>query len=157
MSFPSRKELQNKIHTDIIEDDFDRDTTVNVIEKQSTYIWIRCYLRNEKDIEIGEKINMKYLPTGETLPTIFGAYNKQNLNKDFDDEVVEYTNEDDKTCLCLMVNLDFINDTNNGIPYLRSLFKDGRFYNSNNLLIREDEIAFFLDGEGELDYYLMQI
>jgi hypothetical protein len=157
-NFPSREELTKSFASEVFGgDEFDREVSAVVTEKQATYIWIRIYLKNEQEIEVGSKINMKHIPTGESLETIFGAYNKKNLNKDFDDEMVEYESEDDRTCLCLMVDLEHINNPNNGIRFIRSLFRDGRFFDSNNLLIKEDEVSFILDGYGELDYYLMQL
>jgi hypothetical protein len=157
-NFPTREDLNKEFTKEVFGgDDFDREVNTTTIEKQATYIWIRIYLKNEQDIEIGSKINMKYLPTGETLETTFGAFNKKNLNKDFDDEVIGYESEDDKTCLCLMINLEWVNNPNNNIRFIRSLFKDGRFFDSNNLLLREDEVSFILDGYGELDYYSMQL
>ena len=92
--FPTREDLNKSFASEVFGgDNFDRESSVVVTEKQATYIWIRIYLKNEQEIEVGSKINMKYIPTGETLTTTFGAYNKKNLNKDFDDEMVEYSPE----------------------------------------------------------------
>jgi len=155
-SFPSREDLKNKQPV-VSDDGFDREMEINIKEKQKIFIWIRIFLKEEQDIEIGSKINMIYKPSGESMGTVFGAYNKKNVNSDNEEQVVEYVSDDDKTCLCLMVDLETINDIDNNLDYLRTIFKDGRYFDSNNLFIREDELSFVLDGYGELDYYLLKL
>jgi len=150
MNFPERSELK-KLHRE--DDGFDREVNVNVIEKQKTYIWIRLHLKSELNIENGTIVTMQYKPTSEILNLVFGAYNKKNLVKDADDQVIEYTAEDDKKCLCLLVDLDEIN-SNKNIPFIRTLFKESKYFDTNNLLIREDEMSFHVNNQ-VLDYYLI--
>jgi hypothetical protein len=45
-----------------------------------------------------------------------------------DEQVTNYNPEDDKKVLCLMVDEDRININNEDIPFLKTLFKIGRFY-----------------------------
>ena len=124
----------------------------NIIEEQKVYIWIRLYLKNESsNIEIGDDINMVYKSSGEKLTTKFVCYGKSDLNKDHNDEIINFNPEDDKKVLCLMVDEDFINK-GDGIPFLRTLFKTSRHYEYQ--LDRRDDLIFINERSGEvLDYF----
>ena len=124
----------------------------NIIEEQKVYIWIRLYLKNESsNIEIGDDINMVYKSSGEKLTTKFVCYGKSDLNKDHNDEIINFNPEDDKKVLCLMVDEDFINK-GDGIPFLRTLFKTSRHYEYQ--LVRRDDLIFINERSGEvLDYF----
>ena len=82
---------------------------------------------------------MIWPPTGEKLKTIFSSYNKIGLNKDTND-IIDANLEDDKKCLCLLVNMNDINYSDE-IPFLRTLFKLGNHYDYQ--LIRRDELQLF--------------
>ena len=75
------------------------------IEEQKVYFWIRLYLKEENlNLEIGDDITIHWTPSDEKLPTKFICYGKTGLQKDYDEEIVNYNSEDDKKVLCLMVD-----------------------------------------------------
>jgi len=129
-----------------------RSTKVDIIEKQRTLIWTRIFLNEEDGTLIpGDKVYIKYNNSGEVLETIFGAYNKKNsIVDDVHDNVRKYEAEDDKKVLCLAVDLDWINDTNNDIPFIRTLFKSSRHYEYN--LLKLNELKIYSDKK-EFEYY----
>ena len=127
------------------------DPAMKVVEEQKVYIWIRLYLKEESDIEIGDDIFMTYTPSGEKLNTKFICYGKINMDKDHNDEIVNYNTEDDKKVLCLMVNQDKINKGTD-IPFIRTLFKSSIHYQYQ--LMRREELLFINNRTGEtLDYF----
>ena len=91
------------------------------------------------NIEIGDYITIKYLPSGEELKTQFITYAKDGLEKDHDDELTSYNAEDNKKILCLMVDEKEINERED-IPFIRTLFKLGHHYEYN--VMRRDELIF---------------
>lgn len=123
-----------------------------VIEKQKVYFWIRLYLKKENTkVKPDDDIIIKYIPSGEMLNTKFICYAKPGSLKDNDGQVTNYTPEDDKKVLCLMVDSDKINKDSEDIPFIRTLFKIGRHY-EYQLLKRED--LLFLDKSGKsLEYF----
>lgn len=130
----------------------ERKTSVDIIEEQKTYIWSRIYL-NEDDntLKAGDKVYIKYNISGEVLETTFAAYNKKNVVKDKDGEVVQnYEPEDDKKVLCLAVDVDFVNKPTNDIPFIRTLFKQGRFYEYQ--LMKLSELTVYSD-ETEFEFH----
>jgi hypothetical protein len=140
------------IDTEEVKDwDKNADPAMKVLEEQKVYIWIRLYLKEEANIEIGDEIFMTYAPSGEKLSTIFICYGKDNLGKDHEDEMVNYNPEDDKKVLCLMVNQEHINK-NTDIPFIRTLFKTSIHY-QEQLMKRTD--LLFVNGRTDetLDYF----
>jgi hypothetical protein len=126
---------------------------MKVIEEQKIYIWIRLFLKEESNVEIGDNIFMTYTPSGEKLETKFICYGKTGLSKDHDDleKITNFNPEDDKKVLCLMVNQDTINKGID-IPFIRTLFKTGIHYEYQ--LVRRDELLFINSRTGEtLDYF----
>jgi len=163
MDFPDRKELKNKKIQDlkkkgllmdenpnkyIEEDGFDRSVEMEVTEDSKSYSWTRLYLSDEADLEKGDIVTLTYQPTGEQMELIFATYNKSSLTKDQED-VVDYNPEEDKKVLCLMVDIDEVNN-NIEIPFLRTLFKSSKWY--DHQLLKRNELKFEVKGE-ELDYY----
>jgi hypothetical protein len=163
MDFPDRKELKNKKIQDlkkkgllmdenpnkyIEEDGFDRSVEMEVTEDSKSYSWTRLYLSDETDLEKGDIVTLTYQPTGEQMELIFATYNKSSLTKDQED-VVDYNPEEDKKVLCLMVDIDEVNN-NIEIPFLRTLFKSSKWY--DHQLLKRNELKFEVKGE-ELDYY----
>ena len=140
------------INTEEIKDWYsNKGSDMKVIEEQKVYIWIRLYLKEESDVQIGDEIFMTYKTSGEKLSTIFVCYGKKGIMKDHDEEIVNYTGEDDKKVLCLMVNQDKINKGTD-IPFIRTLFKTGIHYEYQ--LVRRDELLFINSRTGEtLDYF----
>ena len=123
-----------------------------VVEEQKVYFWIRLYLKEEdSNLEIGDDISIKWTPAGEELKTKFICYGKTGLQKDYDEEIVNYNSEDDKKVLCLMVDEDMVNH-NEDIPFIRTLFKVGRHYEYQ--LIKRSELLFINDrNDVILDYF----
>lgn len=140
------------IDTEEVKDwDKNTDPAMKVLEEQKVYIWIRLYLKEEANIEIGDEIFMTYAKSGEKLSTIFICYGKDNLGKDHEDEMVNYNPEDDKKVLCLMVNQDHINK-NTDIPFIRTLFKTSIHYQEQ--LIKRTDLLFINGRTDEtLDYF----
>ena len=140
------------IDTEVIKDwDKNTDPAMKVVEEQKVYIWIRLYLKEESDSQIGDDIFMTYSQSGEQLETKFICYGKTDMSKDYNDEIVNYNPEDDKKILCLMVDQDKINKGTN-IPFIRTLFKSSIHYQYQ--LVKRDELLFINSRTGEtLDYF----
>ena len=97
-------------------------------------------------------IQIKYIHSGETLDTKFICYAKKSLDKDNQDQIVNYNTEDDKKNLCLMVDSDKINHDSNDIPFIRTLFKTSRYY--DHQLLKREELLFTNLSNGEVyEYY----
>ena len=126
------------------------DPAMKILEEQKVYIWIRLYLKEESDVEIGDDIFMTYTPSGEKLETKFICFGKEGMEKD-NDGLVNWNSEENKKVLCLMVNQDKINKGTD-IPFIRTLFKTGIHYEYQ--LVRRDELLFINSRTGEtLDYF----
>ena len=83
--------------------------------------------------------------------TKFICYGKSGLERDHNDEVINYNPDDDKKVLCLMVDENQVNYSQE-IPFIRTLFKTGRHYEYQ--LMRRDELVFINKRNGViLDYY----
>jgi hypothetical protein len=133
--------------------DWDKNTdpAMKIVEEQKVYIWIRLYLKEESNVQVGDDIFMTYKPSGEKLSTIFVCYGKTDLGKDHEDEMINYNPEDDKKILCLMVNQDTINKGVD-IPFIKTLFKTGIHYEYQ--LVRRDELLFINSRTNEtLNYF----
>ena len=128
------------------------DEVITDVTPPKVYFWTRVYLKEENpNIEIGDEVTLKWTITGEELKTQFITYGKQGLEKDHDDELTNYNPEDDKKILCLMVEEEVINKSEE-IPFIRTLFKLGRHYEYQ--LVRRDELVFTIDKNGILlDYF----
>jgi hypothetical protein len=124
---------------------------MKVIEEQKIYIWIRLFLKEESNVEIGDNIFMTYTPSGEKLETKFICYGKTDMGKDHDDEIINYNPDDDNKVLCLMVDQEKINKGTN-IPFVRTLFKISIHYQYQ--LVKRDELIFVNSRTGKtLDYF----
>lgn len=123
-----------------------------VVEEQKVYFWIRLYLKEEdSNLEIGDDISIKWTPSGEELKIKFICFGKTGLQKDYDEEIVNYNSEDDKKVLCLMVDEGQVN-YNEDIPFVRTLFKVGRHFEYQ--LVKRSELLFVNDRNGMiLDYF----
>ena len=127
------------------------DPAMKVVEEQKVYIWIRLFLKEESNIEVGDDILMTYTQSGEQLETKFICYGKTDMGKDHNDEIINYNPEDDKKVLCLMVDQDKINKGTN-IPFIRTLFKTSIHYQYQ--LVKRDELVFINSRTGEtLEYF----
>lgn len=136
-----------------ISDEVNPKTRSQIIEKQKVYFWIRLYLREEDQIlDPNDTVNIRYTHSGEILETKFICYNKSILTQDADPNVVNYNPEDDKKVLCLMVDADKINNESDDIPFIRTLFKIGRYYEYQ--LLKRDELEFVVKKNNQvLDYF----
>lgn len=151
-NYDSIIEQIKNIDTDNLTDDVDNSPSSKVIEEQKIYFWIRLYLKEENpNVLIGDDIIIKWKPSGEELKTKFIAYGKKGLDKDHDDEVTHYVNEDDKRILSLMIDTKMVN-FNSEIPFIRTLFKTGYHYEYQ--LVKRNELVFINKKNNiELDYY----
>jgi hypothetical protein len=145
-------EAIKSIDTEGLSDEIEIISTSKIIEEQKIYFWIRLYLSEEdQNIQIGDDIVITYNPSGEELVTKFICYGKSGLERDHNDEVINYNPDDDKKVLCLMVDENVINYSEE-IPFIRTLFKTGRHYEYQ--LMRRDELLFINKRNGFiLDYY----
>lgn len=145
-------EQLRSIEVDNLNNDFELVATSTVVEEQKVYFWIRLYLKEEdSNIEIGDDVVIEWKPTGEKLDTKFIAYGKVGLEKDHQDQVVNWTAEDDKRILCLMIDTKMVN-FNDDIPFIRTLFKTGYHYEYQ--LVKRDELLFVNKRNGFiLDYF----
>jgi hypothetical protein len=141
-----------KLDTDNIPDDVSKDVTIKIIEEQKIYFWIRLYLKDEDpNIQIGDDIIIKYIPSGEILTTKFICYDKQGLINDHQNEIINYNKEDNKKILCLMVDTKMVN-YNDDIPFIRTLFKTSHHYEYQ--LVRRNELLFINSKNNILlDYF----
>jgi len=145
------QEQLKDIDTSTLSDDVS-DDIVTEITPEKVYFWTRLYIKEENpNIEVGDYITIKWTPSGEELKSQFITYGKKGLDKDHSDEVINYDSEDDKKCLCLMIDEKSVNE-NDDIPFIRTLFKLGRHYEYQ--LMKRDELIFTNDRNGiVLDYY----
>ena len=140
------------IDTEEVKDwDSNTDPSMKIVEEQKIYIWIRLYLKEESDVKVGDEIFMTYKPSGEKLGTIFVWYDKKGIMKDYDEEIVNYTGEEDKKVLCLMVNQDTINKGID-IPFIKTLFKTSIHYQEQ--LMKRSDLLFINSRTSEsLEYF----
>jgi hypothetical protein len=152
--YDSLVEKIKTIDTEVVKDwNSNTDPEMKVLENQRVYIWIRLYLKEESNIEIGDDITMLYRPSGEKISIKFICYDKTSLTKDHDDmeKVINFNPEDDKKVLCLMVDENQIN-TSDEIPFIRTLFKTSRHYKDQ--LVRRDDLVFINERNGDfIEYY----
>lgn len=152
-----------KINTDGLPDEVERVSSSKIVEEQKIYFWIRLYLKEQDlNVKAGDDIVITYKPNAylskeiisgytEELTTKFICYGKKGLEKNHDNEVVNYSNEDDTKILCLMVDERVVN-FGQDIDFIRTLFKTGRHYEYQ--LVRRDELLFINKRNGIiLDYY----
>ena len=167
--FPDRKDLKKKtqeknlLYDDIVDQaskinldkvDFNGEDFIprsEIKQKQKVFFWIRVYLKEEIEIEPNTSVNIIWKETNEMIETKFICFAKKGIDKDLVEQVTNYNPEDDKRVLCLMVEEDRINIDNKDIPFLKTLFKIGRFY-EKQVWKREDMILTNVNGE-ELPWF----
>jgi hypothetical protein len=132
--------------------DVAEEVVSKVTEEQKVYFWIRLYLKDDdSNAEIGDDISINWKQSGEKLLTKFICYGKSGLSKDHQDEMTNYNPDDDKKCLCLMIDSKMVN-YNDDIPFIRTLFKTGYHYEYQ--LVKRDDLQFIIDKSGIiLDYF----
>lgn len=145
-----QEQLKDMDTTDL-SDDISQDPEVE-ITPEKVYFWTRIYLKEEdSNIEIGDDITIRWNPSGEELESKFICYGKTGLDRDHNDEVINFKLEDDKRVICLMIDEKIVNN-NDDIPFIRTLFKLGRHYEEH--LIKRNDLIFINKRNGiVLDYY----
>jgi len=130
----------------------EREISTTIIEEQKTFIWTRVFLREEDhSLKSGDKVFIQYVPSGEILETIFGAYDKKSTVSDKNgSDVREYDPEDDMRVLCLMVDLNLVNKNNNDIPFIKTLFKQSIFFEYQ--LLKLNELKVYSNNK-QFEYY----
>jgi hypothetical protein len=167
--FPDRKDLkkifsnEKVIYNDIVEqakkieldkvnfETEDFKPRADITQKQRVFLWVRFYLKNEIELEPNTTIFIHYTPLKEKLETKFICYAKKGLDRDHQDEVVNYTDEDDKRVLCVMIDEDRINKNNEDIDFLKRLFKLGRFFEP--IIYHRNELQLTTEKGDLLDYF----
>ena len=146
-------EQAKSIDTSDISEEGNFKPRTKIVEGQKVYFWIRVYLSEEDNIlTSNDDISIRYVNSGEVLETKFICYAKSNLTQDHDPNVVNYNPEDDKKVLCLMVDSERINKNSDDIPFIRTLFKIGKYYDYQ--LLRREELELVINKSGEiLDYF----
>ena len=136
---------------DVEKSDFSTGVEVgsSVVEEQRVYFWIRLYLHDEIDILPDTDITITYVDSGEKLETKFICYAKKGHIQDMDETVINYNPEDDKKVLCLMIDADRINKKSDDIPFIRTLFRIGRYYRPQVLRLSDLSIV---DSKGNQLY-----
>jgi hypothetical protein len=126
------------------------DIKIQQTEKQKEYFWIRIYLKEEDDkLNKGDIVTLTHTPTNEKIDMIFGAYEKEGLNRDYTDEVINYSTKDDKKILCCMIDLDRVNKESDDIPKLRTFFRNSRYYEENLFFKTDIKVE---SGDKEYEY-----
>jgi hypothetical protein len=139
------------IDTEVVKDwNKNTDPAMKILEEQKVYIWIRLYLKEESDVEIGDDIFMTYTPSGEKLETKFICFGKEGMEKD-NDGLVNWNSEENKKVLCLMVNQDTINKGVD-IPFIKTLFKTSIHY-QEQLMKRSDLLFINSRTNQTLEYF----
>lgn len=136
-------------------EDSEEGLSTEITDEQKTYFWIRLFIKDEdeSDVEVGDDITIEYKPSGEKMVTKFISFSKKGLDKDSDKEIDinEYQVEEDKKVMILMVDEKVVNH-NKGIPFIRTLFKQGNHYEYQ--LLKRTELTFTDNRSGDvLDYY----
>lgn len=143
-------EQVKSIDTTELSDSVNEDIEV-AIEEQKVYFWIRVYLKEELNMELGDIVNINWIPDNEILETTFVSYSKRGLHKDVVNNITNYSAEDDTKIVCLMIDEKVVN-YNDDIPFIRTLFKTGRHYEYQ--LVRRADLVLTNTRTGEnLDYY----
>lgn len=166
--FPSRQEILNRksemsykdklveqVKTlDIEKVDFeasDFKPRQKIVEKQRVFRWSRLFVKDEvKDLMVNDTIKILHTVTGEELESSFICFAKKNLEKDSDGNIVAFTGEEDKKVLCLMIDIEKLE--NEKVKFIRTLFQNTRWYEYQ--LLRRNELLFINSRTGEqLEYF----
>ena len=169
-SFPSRKEIldqkQSQSYQDNVVDSiksidiskFDFKGSFKprseITEKQKVFIWIRLFLNDEEhDVKPDDIVVITYALSGEELETKFICFSKKGMDKDSNELVVtNFSKEDDRKVLCLMIDADRIGANSEDIPYIRTLFGESKYFEFQ--LTKRDELIFINKSNGKkFEYY----
>ena len=157
------KEQQQSIYDSIVEqlkdvdtkdlrDDIEQSPMTKIVEQQKVYFWIRLYINDVDDkLDVGDDIDIIYMD-GESLDTKFIVYGKKNATRDMDEDIINYEQEDDTKCLCLMVDEDRVKRNSDDIPFIRTLFKTSPYYQEQ--VYRKKDLVFKNKRTGKVyEYY----
>lgn len=150
-------EQLKKVDTSKMPDDGDIDEDNRgfdlKITKGKEYSWSRVFTKEDVDgLERGDDITFTYVPTGETLTVPFGSYDKVGLANSKDEDVTNYVSDDDKKVLCLLIDIDKINNNSSDIPNIRKNFRFSRHYYED--LFLKTDLVLTIDKTGEkIDYF----
>ena len=104
------------------------------------------------NLKEGDNFKIKYLSSGEELITKFICFGKKNSFKDSNDfEQIQITAEDDNKCLCLMVDEQEI-QTSEDIPFIRSLFRISKHFQYQ--VYKREELVFTNTRTGQSVEYI---
>lgn len=145
--FKSRKELKKERgvgYTNITEalKDFDtsnmeeiesRDTKVNY-KKGKEYTWLRIITEDVIEMDSEDMVTLEYVPTGEKIEIPFRFYDKKGVTDNQDEDVIDYTSEEDKTSLCFLVDIDMLDNNSDDIPNIRRNFKASKYFEEDFFL-----------------------
>jgi hypothetical protein len=165
VQFPERRSIvKSDVHLDNIIDkakkidvqnvNFDGEDYLpktKIIQKQRTYLWMRLYMKQEIDIEPETKVQIQYLNGKESLDSFFMYFGKKGLERNKDGEIVNFNPEDDKKILCLLIDVDKLDVDNKDIPYMKTLFPLGKYYQPQ--YVKKMDFTFVLENGTELDFY----
>lgn len=163
--FPDRKQIvQNNTHLDNVIDQAknidvnkvnfegeDFQPHVKIIQKQKVYLWMRLYIKDEIEISPETKIVMSYLDGKEKLETYFMYYGKKGLERNKDGQIVNFDPEDDRKCLCLLIDANKIDYDNEDIPYMKTLFPLGKHFVPQ--YVKKIDYSFDLEDGTNIDFY----
>ena len=122
-----------------------------ITEKQKVFFWVRLYLNEEMDIKTDSDVSIQYVVSGETLVTKFICYAKKGISKDMDEQVINYNPEDDKRILCLMIDADRIDNKSDDIPFIRTLFRIGKYYEAQ--ILRNSDLLITDSSGNKLEFF----
>jgi len=162
-SFPDRKEIQKNYTDSLIEQaksiDLDKvdysgvefKPRSEITESQKVYFWVRVYLNDEINIKPDTVVNISYVESGEKLETKFICYAKKGADKNMDENVINYNPEDDRRILCLMIDSERIDKNSDDIPFIRTLFRIGKYYEAQ--ILRNSDLSITDSSGNKLDFF----
>lgn len=151
------KEQVQDINTENLTNNVSKEISIEITEKQKVYFWIRLYVENEfLNIEPNDDLVMEYKwAPGEKITTKFVCYGKKGLQKDHEGQIVGYNQEDDRKIICLLVDSDYVNYSNE-IPFLRKLFKTSFHFEEE--IIKRNDLTFINQRTNEnIEYFDIDI
>ena len=68
-----------------------------------------------------------------------------------DEQVINYNPEDDKRILCLMIDADRIDNNSSDIPFIRTLFRIGKYYEAQ--ILRNSDLLITDSSGNKLEFF----
>jgi hypothetical protein len=134
------------------------DISYKIIQKSKILVWLRVYIKNELlGLTRNTPVKITYTQTGEVLNGFFYSYDKlknTTASTNLDTSYIEqFDPENDNKALCLNFDSNDLDDPENKIPYLRTLFPTSKYYVED--ILRHDTIKININGV-DLDYYMLR-